>query len=262
MIRNKFLLYLVFFIFALLALALASRFWIGQIVPNVGIIQRPAAYFFEKMNGLSVFWDEFIKLGETSKDNIILREKVNSLTSQLSKFKNLEEENNYLRKSLDLSEKHKFSFVDASIFSSSASLDGLDFLINKGSRDGLESGLVVVTDEGVLVGKIGDVFDAFSKVVSVIDSSFKVTARDVVSGAGGIAVGGMRNGLSLDLIVEEDDIKEGDLIVSSGDDLFPPALIIGTVDLVETKSGELFKKVRIRPAFDQIRFSRVLIIKR
>ncbi|OGN38813.1 MAG: rod shape-determining protein MreC [Candidatus Yanofskybacteria bacterium RIFOXYB1_FULL_44_29] len=260
--RNKFLAYLIFLIFILLAMALASRFWIGQIVPNVGIIQRPAVYLFEKMNGFRMFWDEFRRLGKVSNDNVALREKVDDLTSQLSKFKNLEEENNYLRKSLNLAEKHKFSFVDASIFSSSASLDGLNFLINKGSSDGLESGLVVVTDEGVLIGRIGDVFETFSRVVSVIDSSFKVTARDAASGAGGIAVGAVRNGLNLDLIVEDDDVREGDLIVSSGDDLFPAALIIGTVDLVETKAGELFKKVRIKPAFDQIRFSRVLIIKK
>ena len=72
----------------------------------------------------------------------------------------------------------------------------------------------------------------------------------------------MDQGLYFDLIVQSDLIKEGDVVVSSGTDLVPPALVVGTVSHVETKDTDLFKKVKIKPAMGEVKIGRVLIIRK
>ena len=65
----------------------------------------------------------------------------------------------------------------------------------------------------------------------------------------------------LDFVVQGDEIKEGDMLISTGNDQFLPALIIGSVDRVEANLTQMFKKVRIRPAVKDIQLGRVLVIK-
>ena len=55
--------------------------------------------------------------------------------------------------------------------------------------------------------------------------------------------------------------KKGSTLISTGDDLFPPALIVGFVDQIETNVAQIYKKVRIRPAIKDVRLGKVLVIK-
>ena len=81
------------------------------------------------------------------------------------------------------------------------------------------------------------------------------------SGTSGIARGALNEGMYLDFVVQEDEIKEEDMLMSTGNDLFPPALIIGSVDHIEANATQMFKKVRIRPAIKDVQLGRVLVIK-
>jgi len=65
----------------------------------------------------------------------------------------------------------------------------------------------------------------------------------------------------LKLVIQSENIKEGELLVSSGDDFFPPALIIGKIQNIESSQGDTFKIVRVKPMFESLSFSRVVIIK-
>ena len=62
-------------------------------------------------------------------------------------------------------------------------------------------------------------------------------------------------------IVQTDEIKEGDTIVSSGNDLFPAGLIVGMVRHVQANETQLFKGVSVTPAIDEITLGKVLVIK-
>ncbi len=43
--------------------------------------------------------------------------------------------------------------------------------------------------------------------------------------------------------------------------MFPPALVIGFVDHVESRAAQMFKKVRIRSAIKDTQLGKVLVIK-
>ena len=135
------------------------------------------------------------------------------------------------------------------------------FLINRGQNVGISEGMVVTTEEGILIGKISEVKDYYSKVMTVRDDNFKITARTQESNVSGIAEGALINGMYLKLVIQSENIKEGELLVSSGDDFFPPALIIGKIQNIESSQGDTFKIVRVKPMFESLSFSRVVIIK-
>ncbi|MDO8640169.1 MAG: rod shape-determining protein MreC, partial [Nitrosarchaeum sp.] len=100
-----------------------------------------------------------------------------------------------------------------------------------------------MTAEGEIVGKVQKVMNNFSRVIFVSDPEFKITAKVVGSDTSGIARGALSEGVYLDFVVQEDDIKEGDVVISTGNDLFPPALVLGFVDYVESNVTQMFKKV-------------------
>lgn len=65
----------------------------------------------------------------------------------------------------------------------------------------------------------------------------------------------------LDYVLHADDVRAGDLVVSSGfDGVYPKGLLIGTVSAVDFKGGDFFKDVQITPAVDFDKLEEVLII--
>ena len=151
--------------------------------------------------------------------------------------------------------------IYANIFSEVIGTNEVIFLINRGQNVGISEGMVVTTEEGILIGKISEVKDYYSKVMTVRDDNFKITARTQESNVSGIAEGALINGMYLKLVIQSENIKEGELLVSSGDDFFPPALIIGKIQNIESSQGDTFKIVRVKPMFESLSFSRVVIIK-
>jgi rod shape-determining protein MreC len=242
-------------------LILIGRFGNVKIASDWGLFRYPLNFVFGGINYFSNFLSEIGDWRNLAQSNIELKEKNMKLLAETAEIQIIKDENAKLRQALNLGQRLDKQFISANIFSSAMAPNGLDFIINKGAEAGLKKDLVVITESGVLIGVVKEVFAHSAKLTSVLDEKFKITARDINSGATGIATGALRDGLNLSLVVQADEISEGDIIVSSGDDFFPAGLIIGQVSFVESKEGELFKKVRIKPAFEDVLFSSVLIIK-
>ena len=160
-----------------------------------------------------------------------------------------------------LAQKEEREITYAGIFNVNLTPGGYNVLLNKGSRDGISEGDIVVSAGNVLIGRVQKVMDNFSRVLFVYDPAFKITGKILGSDVAGIARGALRDGMYLDLIVQADEIKEGDTLISAGDDMFPPALVIGQVDHVELNETQLFKKVRIKPAIQDGQIGKVIVIK-
>lgn len=223
-------------------------------------IQRIFVFAWDKAGSIKLVATEFKKWQTLSKENEELQKKNNELIHATAVIDNLENENKFLRKTLNFATGVKGNIVYGNVFNLSITPDGYSVLLNKGSGDGILVGETVVTEEGVLIGQVSQVFKNFSKVLFISDPNFKINAKVVGSDTIGLAQGALKDGLFFGLIVQEDQIKEGDLIVSSGNDMFPAALIIGTVSYVETNETKIFKKVKIIPAVNKIKLGQVLII--
>jgi rod shape-determining protein MreC len=133
--------------------------------------------------------------------------------------------------------------------------------INAGRRNGLAVGMPVVAGGFALVGRVGQVNDTSSQVQLLIDSNSYVNALLVSSRATGIVAGQTDGSLHLINVPQTDEVKTGDLIVTSGlGGKLPRLLTIGQVANVTSTDAQLFKEAIVRPAVDYNRIEEVLVI--
>lgn len=132
-----------------------------------------------------------------------------------------------------------FDYIPALVVSNSTDRLHNVLIINKGSRDGVEEDMGVVTDRG-LVGYIQSVGEKYSKVSSMLDIDNMASATLMKSNTFGVI---RWNGRTPRQTVLQDIpvhtvFSEGDTVVSSGYSLiYPPGIPIGTVQGRELRDG-------------------------
>lgn len=202
------------------------------------------------------------KLHLLSSENENLRKQNVTLINDLAKTEALTRENELLKKALHLSQQNGVGVIPGGVFELNLSPTGYQVLVNQGSRDQVKEGDPVITPEGVLVGKISQIYPNYSKLLYITDPGLSISVKVLNRSTTGIAKGQLGHGLKVDLILAEDEISEGDIVVTSGSDLLPPGLVVGKVRHVGQSGTELFKEVRVEPAVQATRVSRILIIKK
>jgi len=134
------------------------------------------------------------------------------------------------------------------------------FAINKGELDGIQPGMPVETERG-LVGRVINIAPHAAQVQMLTDPGSSVNARLGTSRATGVVEGSLESHLTMKWIEQDIPISENELVMSSGlGGNFPPDLIIGRVAEVNQSVSELFQEAEVRPAVDANRLEIVLII--
>lgn len=196
-------------------------------------------------------WGTYItKWKRLAAENEALKSLVEKQLSTDALVRSLQAENDSLRKANGLSDRLRRDLIPAGIFDVSLTPGGHHALINKGKDDGLREGQVVISMEGILIGRISALFSSSSKVMLVTHPDFSVTVKVLDGLSSGIARGALSEGIDLDLITQSDEITEGNILVTTGNDLLPAGLIVGTVRNVQNNDTQLFKKVKVNPAMD------------
>lgn len=238
---------------------------VGVISSNIPgrlkFIQDARAVLFSQISVARIFVSELGTIRNLSRDNAVLREEIRKLQSQLAIHSELKEQNKFLREALGLEYRPEFEFIDAKTFNLQFTPEGHYMLLNKGADSGIEKGSPVISPAGVLIGQVADADSNFSKVILVSDPDFKTTVRLINNNTSGISRGSLGEGILLDFISQNDPAENGDIVVTSGNDFLPAGLLVGSVSRIEADSGDLFKKVWVKPEFENINISRVLIIK-
>jgi rod shape-determining protein MreC len=137
------------------------------------------------------------------------------------------------------------------------------FTVDKGASDGIEPGDPVVTETGI-VGVCYEVSPSTSKVRTLYSPKTAVGVYTVRTKAEGIAEGGydlaVNGRIRMSYISKESDIKEGDVIVTSGSANYPAGQLIGTVESVQMEQNGLSKYAVIIPAEDPGTVTSVFVI--
>ncbi len=223
-------------------------------------VSRPASALFRNVHVLKETAGMIERFRSLADENHSLQDQRQELQSKLASQEALIRENATLRAALDLKRVVSGALVPAGVFHITMSPDGAFLFLNKGAADGISPQGVVVTPQGALVGRVVETQAHVARVRALNDLGFEITAKVLGGATAGIARGALGEGLVFDLIVQEDAIKEGDSIVSMGSDVFPPALVIGTVEHVEIDESKLFKRVRIKPAFSATFTGQVMVL--
>jgi rod shape-determining protein MreC len=194
-------------------------------------------------------------------ENTRLNEEQLKLNSRLQRFAILEEENKRLRELLESSIELRDRVLVAELIEVDLEPFRQQILINKGLNQGAYDGQPIV-DAGGIIGQIIHVGPFSSTVLLITDPTHALPVQINRNGLRAIAVGRGQNGvLSLEHLPTNADIREGDLIVSSGlGHRFPRGYPVGIISEIALVPGEAFAEVSVLPSANLGRSREVLLV--
>lgn len=132
--------------------------------------------------------------------------------------------------------------------------------LNKGTRDGVELGDPVVTEQG-LVGRVTEVSATGSEVLLITDQSSAVRVRLQSTRDSGVVEGTLSGDLILTFVDADAEIQPNDLVLTSGaTQRFPADLIVGQVTNPTLSQNRLFRESPMVSFVDFARLEIVLVI--
>jgi rod shape-determining protein MreC len=211
------------------------------------------------VSGVRRVWNRYVGLRSVEGENDRLKRELAEADVQLQQQRALAERARRLEDLLELRDRSDLNTAAAAIIAASASPDFRTLTIDKGRRDGLRRDMAVVAPAGA-VGRIVVPSARAAKVQLLIDHNAAVGALIERSRAQGVVVGSGDSVLQLDYVSEVADVVVGDVVVTSGiDGIFPKGFTIGRVETVE-KSGNIYKRITVRPAVDFSALEEVLVV--
>ncbi len=121
-------------------------------------------------------------------------------------------------------------------------------VLDKGTQQQISVGQPVIDAKG-LVGQVTRTFQFSSEMTLITDRNMTVPVVLQRTGMRSVAFGGAAPGrLELRYLASSADLKEGDLLTTSGlDALYPPGLPVGRIERIERGGDDDFVKVLIAP---------------
>ncbi len=205
--------------------------------------------------------DQFTSRSELLAENERLKAEQLLMQRRLQKLATLTEQNVRLRELLNSS-----ALVDDKVLV--GELIGVDpnpftqrILIDKGEKDGVFQGQPVLDASG-LMGQVVEVMPYTARVLLLTDTTHSIPVQVNRNGLRAIAVGtGNPERLELRYVADTADIKEGDLLVSSGlGQRFPAGYPVATVKEVLHDTGGPFATIRAVPTARMNRSRYVLLV--
>lgn len=203
------------------------------------------------------------ELGSIKRENVRLKEQLLKLQEQDRRVQELTIENKSLKGMLKFTKENPdIRIVGASIISRNSLFYFDTFTINAGKSKGIKPGMAVITNMG-LVGKVTQVSDTWSKVLSILDESSAVSVIDNRTRDNGIAKGNQPKSdkLTAEYFPIDSHIEAGDTVITSGlGELFPKGIFVGYITEVHQSTGNLMKIATISPSVDFQRLENVYVI--
>ncbi len=196
------------------------------------------------------------------KENAELKKKVIELQIEEEKDREVLLENKRLRELIGLREHGENYITSAQVIAKGTDNWIHTLLLDKGAKDGVAKDMSAITPLG-LAGKITTASDSYSYLLLLDDINFSASVRLQDSRAGGVLSGTGSRKCILKYVPFEDEVKAGDIVITSGlDMLFPPGIPVGYVTKVDSKSaGGDFQYIEIRPFQDSAKLEEVAIVK-
>jgi len=241
-----------------------SRFgYLERVRYSLGYVTTPVYWVADIPTRIS-FWidDVFVSRTDLLEENERLREDLLVAQRELQLLESLASENSRL---LDLREATQViagEVMPAEIINVSPDPYSKRILINKGSEDGVFLGQALLDAKG-LMGQVDEVLP-FSAWVLLITDSHHITPVEVNrNGERSLARGSRSTAseLELEFVTQTQDMKAGDLLVSSGmGQVYPKNYPVAEVTSVYFDPGQDFATVKARPLAQLARTRHVMLV--
>ena len=253
-----------FVVLASLLFILASRFAVFDPLESavLAIVSPVEDGLHNGTQPIADFVNNLTDINRLSDENQSLREENERLRTDNARLNEAEAELRQLRQQLQVrGEDANDTFVAAGVIAHEPSNARDLVAINQGKSDGLKKGMIVLTRQGSLVGSITSVLDHTAWVTLITDQTSAVSATVQTSRVQGVVAGSGDGSLTMEFVQETADVKEGDLVLTSGvGGRYPAGELIGQVVNVERTAQELFQSVHVESLADLSRLDRVLVL--
>ncbi|MDE5977314.1 MAG: rod shape-determining protein MreC [Turicibacter sp.] len=144
-----------------------------------------------------------------------------------------------------------------------------DFIfINKGSNQGIEENMAVLSKEGYLIGKVISVNEVSAKVKLIKNQDFGVKVSAIIDGKDG-SVGTIEgydyttDELVMTQVSKDVAVELGDVVITSGlGGVYPRSLLIGYVDRIEVSKDGLTQTLYLKGEKNYDNMDYVIVVAR
>lgn len=189
-------------------------------------------------------------LGEAKAAEARARADLAGQASRAQRVEQLQLENEQLRRLLGLKQASAPNALAAQVLYDAPDPYSRKVIIDIGSLAGVAAGSPVVDDVGVL-GQVTRAYPLMSEVTLVTDKDGAIPVLNTRTGARSVAFGDAAsagNALELRFMAANADVKEGDLLTTSGvDGVYPPGFAVAVVQRVEREANSSFARIVCTP---------------
>jgi len=205
-------------------------------------------------------WKQYFYLVSAAKKNEELKRSLQLAEEKNNQLREMELSHARLRSLFGFQDQLQKKVVAAEVIGRDPSPWFKTIIINKGSREGLARGMPVVIPDGI-AGLVTDVARTYAKILLIIDPNSAVDALIQRTRARGIVKGDPSGILQLQYVLRKHDIRNGDVVISSGlDGVFPKGIRIGYVHAVDKPNSGIFQQLAVTPYVDFEKLEEVLVV--
>ena len=254
-------------LYGLVAVVLMAMDQRGHYVPQV---RSMALYLVEPVYHL-VEWParaarnmfgQFQSRRSLRHDNEAIKQQLLSQQGALQRFAALVEENRRLRSLIEGAEGQTFEFQYAELVGVDLDPFSHKVVVNRGALNGVQPGQAVIDGAGVM-GQVEDIRPHFSTIRLISDPNHALPVQINRTGLRTVAFGSGETGmLRMPGIARQADVREGDLVVTSGlGNRFPGGYPVAVISRINRQEGQTFVLVEAMPLAALDRGKEVLLIR-
>lgn len=246
-----------------LAAAIIAAIIGGNMAPHAGLVGSVVAPFQKLASATHEAWTDmtnnFKSAAKLNSEKEKLQKEIDSLRQQLADYETALTENEFYKDYLEIKELNPdFKFCPAKIIATDPENAFGGFTVGVGSAHGIGLYDPVITDAG-LVGYVSEVGSTTSKITTILSPSLTCGAFDsrtgdsgAVSGASEFAESGNTRFFNLPRTCS---VAVGDIVVTSGNGIFPDKIIIGTISDIgnDPITSSLYASVKPAANFEDMR---------
>ena len=226
-----------------------------------GVVTPPEQIFHATKLGVAGLWMNYIDLRHVREQNQDLQKTVDRLRLEQASLMEDARQGERLQALLDFQQRYIYKTVAAQAIGSSGNDSSKVFYLDKGSSDGLDRDMAVITPEGI-VGKVREVFPHSAQVLAINDQTSGAGVILETTRIRGILRGDASGRPQIVGILADQRIQPGEKVLTAGGDLvFPRGLPVGeVVRVMQDPDRDSFIDVMVKPAAHLDRLDEVLVI--
>jgi rod shape-determining protein MreC len=253
---NRYNAFFFFIIFFTIALVLTVKNNLYQQSATVNSTNEVVGTAYENLNVLR----KYANLGQV---NDSLAKENARLSSEIFALKHVDTAKNTVV--VDTVTDYQYTYLAARVIKNSITLRNNIITINKGSADGIQTGMAVIAGGKGVVGFVRDVSAHLATIQSLLHKDTKISVNIKKNNALGSLVWGERNfnfrKAYVKDIPNQYKINLRDTIVTSGFGSFPPGIPVGRISNTGIATGDNFLTIEIDLFTDFSSLQYVYVIK-